>query len=223
MGTLTPEVARGSLSDVAYERILEWIMDGTLGAGDPIPLAKVATSFKISQTPLRESLARLEGQGLVVRLPMRGFKVAERLSPEDLAALMAARMVLEPAIAARAATHATPEGIDQLRQVCKATANVEVGLRYEGYRAYLELSARFHDLVAELSGNRFLRDAANALPTHVQRFRLFGEEGVNDREVALVEHLEVLDAIASHDAVAAKQAMRRHISAVGERSSPRVK
>lgn len=223
MGTLTPEVARGSLSDVAYERMLEWIMDGTLGAGDPIPLAKVATTFKISQTPLRESLARLEGQGLVVRLPMRGFKVAEPLSPEDLAALMTARMILEPAIAARAATHATTEGIEQLRQVWEASANVEVGVRYEGYRAYLEQSANFHDLIAKLSGNRFLRDAANALPTHVQRFRLFGEEGVNDREVALVEHLEVLDAIASHDALAAQHAMRRHISAVGERSSPRVK
>lgn len=213
--------ARGSLADVAYQRMLEWIMDGSLGPGDSIPLAKIADELRISPTPLRESLARLEGQGLVIRLPMRGFKVAEPLSSSDLADLMAARTIIEPAIAARAASRSTPEAVAELRNVWHSSASVKIGPGFESYRSYLEQSAKFHDMIAELSDNRFLRDASNSLPTHVQRFRLFGDEGVNDRDVALAEHLEILNAIADRDEVRAESAMRDHISAVSIRSSLR--
>lgn len=208
----------GSLADVAYERMLAWIMDGTLEPGMPLRLASLATSLGISQTPLRESLARLEGQGLVIRLPMRGFSVAEPLSAEDLDRLMEARFVLEPAIAGRAAARALPSQIAELQEVLSRSAAVELGPRFDDYRAYLDFSAEFHDLIGVASGNRFLHQAVDSLPIHIQRFRLFGEEGVNDRDVAVAEHQEILDAIADHDAERATEAMRRHISGVHARS-----
>lgn len=209
----------GSLADVAYERMLAWIMDGTLQPGMPLRLASLATALGISQTPLRESLARLEGQGLVIRLPMRGFNVAEPLSPEELDELMDARLVLEPAIAGRAASRATTDQIEQLTEVLDRSAAVDLGPRFDDYRAYLDLSAEFHDLIGTTSGNRFLRRAVDSLPIHIQRFRLFGEEGVNDRDVAIAEHREILDAISCHDVERAARAMREHIGAVRARSA----
>lgn len=217
-GTVDETSARGSLADVAYERLLAWIMDGTLCAGESIPLGKVAEQLRISQTPLRESLARLEGQGLVVRLPMRGFRVAQPLSPAEVDDLMEARDILEPEIAARAAMEADQADVAGLRAALQRSAEVEVGPRFEDYRDYLDWSARFHELVAQMAGNRFLCEAVSSLPTHLQRFRLFGEGGVDDRDVSLAEHQVIVDAIADGDAAAARDAMRRHIEAVRRRS-----
>lgn len=208
----------GSLADVAYRRLLTWIMDGTLGPAEPLPLAQIAAALGISQTPLRESLARLEGQGLVVRLPMRGFRVAEPLSKQDVDALMDARLILEPAIAHRAAKLARPEQVAALREALERSQAVELGPGFEGYRDYLDLSAEFHDMLGQMAGNRFLRQALDSLPVHVQRFRLFGQEGVTDRDVALSEHQAVFDAVVRRDPEAASRAMRRHIRGVRGRS-----
>ncbi len=218
MSSTKHKVSRGSLADVAFERLLELIMEGTLAAGEPLKLAQLADSLGISQTPIRESLARLEGQGLVVREPMRGFAVAEPLTVEDYDMLMAARMTLEPEIAADAALHRSEEAAQAMIENVEKSQTIEIGITFDGYRGYLELSAQFHDLISESCRNRFLRDALAFLPVHVQRFRLFGSGGVTDREVSLQEHRRVLEAILAKDDVAARLAMTDHVRGVHTRS-----
>jgi DNA-binding GntR family transcriptional regulator len=208
-----------SLVDSAYELLLRSIMDGSLAPGESIPLAQVAREFGTSVTPLRESLARLEGQGLVVRLPMRGFKVAAPLGNEESRLLAEARKVLEPQLAAQAARLITPAESVQLSRIWEDSMRTPVKSGFEGYREYLELSAEFHDRIAEFARNRFLRDALRALPVHLQRFRLFRTGTVNDRDVALNEHRAVLDAVMAHDPEGAARAMSAHIDGVSRRSS----
>ena len=58
---------RASRADIAYADLLQRIMDGRLRSGESLPLAQLARSLGVSQTPIRESLAKLEGQGLVAR------------------------------------------------------------------------------------------------------------------------------------------------------------
>jgi DNA-binding GntR family transcriptional regulator len=212
-----PEVH--SLVDTAYEFLLRSIMDGSLSPGEPIPLAQVARECGTSVTPLRESLARLEGQGLVIRLPMRGFKVAAPLGNDEFGLLAEARNVLEPQLAARAARLITPAEGQQLVRAWENSEKTPVGTGFEGYREYLELSAEFHDRIAEYARNRFLRDALRALPVHLQRFRLFRTGTVNDRDVALTEHRAILDAILAHDAAGAAREMSAHIDGVSRRSA----
>lgn len=212
------KVSRGSLADVAFERLLEQIMAGALPAGAPLKLAQLADSLGISQTPLRESLARLEGQGLVVRHPMRGFAVAQPLTAEEHDMLMVARMALEPEIAADAAVHRADEVIAELRANVEASAVIEIGPSFDGYRGYLDLSAQFHELVSEACRNRFLRDALAFLPIHVQRFRLFGQEGVTDRDVSIREHRAIADAVIAGDQEGARRAMADHVAGVATRS-----
>lgn len=213
-----PRVARGSLADVAFDSLLELIMEGTLAPGEPLKLAQLAETLGISQTPIRESLARLEAQGLVVREPMRGFAVAEQLTVEQYDMLMAARLILEPEIAADAAEHRSEEIAEALVRNVAASQSLEIGTTFEGYRGYLELSAQFHDLISEACRNRFLCDALAFLPVHVQRFRLFGSGGVTDRDVSLAEHRRVLEAIVAKDPVAAREAMVHHVKGVHSRS-----
>lgn len=210
---------RQSRADESYARLLGWILDGTLEPGSALPLAELAAELRMSLTPLRESLARLEGEGLVVRLPMRGFRVAEPLSGGDLRLLIEARMVLEPAIARRAARVADASTIARLTDVWRRGAEAPAGRQFEDYQDYLELSALFHETIAEIADNRFLKAAIGTLPVHVQRFRLFGPDGVDDRDIAVAEHRAILEAITARDETRAALAMSLHVERVGGRSS----
>lgn len=209
-------MSRVPLTDSVHDRILELIMDGTLAPGAPLRVVPLAEQLGVSQTPVREALGRLAGSSLIERAPMRGYTVAPLLDAEETAALMRARVVLECEIAVEALRDETLP--DRLTENIARTRSVTVGATYEEYREYLDLSAQFHALIADASGNRFLSDALDALPVHVQRFRLFGPDGVDDVQESVDEHQAIRDALASGEPDAARRAMERHVRGVAERS-----
>lgn len=209
-------VARVPLTDAVHDRILELIMDGTLAPGEPLRVQALASRLGVSQTPVRESLGRLAGSQLVVRAPMRGYAVAPLLTEQEVVDLMETRLLLESEMAAQAVG---ADGLDDaLRENLERSRRVEVGATYEHYREYLELSAEFHTLIAEACRNRFLRAAFDSLPIHVQRFRLFGADGVDDVDESLAEHDAVRAALASGDPAEARRAVEAHIRGVEARS-----
>ena len=69
-----------SLVDFAYERILEAIVDQELAPGSRINLNSLSEEFEISNTPIREALARLTASGLVQQFSNRGFVVSPIIS-----------------------------------------------------------------------------------------------------------------------------------------------
>src|SRR5579884_1517470 len=57
-------LTRVCLSDVAYARLRDWILDGTLAPGEPLRDEALAEALGMSRTPIREALRRLEEEGL---------------------------------------------------------------------------------------------------------------------------------------------------------------
>lgn len=209
-------LARVPLTDAVHDRILELIMDGTLAPGAPLRVQALAARLGVSQTPVRESLGRLAGSELVVRAPMRGYTVAPLLTDQEVLDLMQTRLLLESEMAAQASS---AEWLDEaLADNLERSRAVEVGATFEHYREYLELSAEFHALIARASGNRFLRVALDALPVHVQRFRLFGADGVDDVDESLAEHDAIRLALQEGDEQRIRAAVETHIRGVGTRS-----
>ncbi len=61
-----------TLSDRVFEAVREQILKGRLRNGEPIRQDALATALGISKIPLREALARLEQEGLLINHPNRG-------------------------------------------------------------------------------------------------------------------------------------------------------
>ena len=213
-GLITPRL----VADDVYTQLMSLIIDGHVGPEQPLSIDALAREFGVSSSPVREALARLESTGLVRRYALRGYRVAPELTAAELAELMDARIVLEPAAAAAASRAPSPEFVAELRLAVDALSHAPRGGQFDDFRDYFEADRRFHRSIFENADNRFLELAYGALGGQVQRFRLFSGRGVTDAEQTIAEHTRVLEAIAAGDEVLAAEAMRDHLVGVRSRS-----
>lgn len=202
---------REVLADRVYQLILGHLMDGGLRAGSSVSIDGMARDLEVSATPVREAMARLEATGLVSRTALRGYRVAPLLTPDELLQLMHARCVIEVENASLACEQATDELCRALAQAIDDMKTAPHGSSFEDYRAYWAGDERFHLLIAEHAGNRFLLAAYNALGGQLQRYRYFSGVGVTDADSAIAEHTAILEAFVKRDKKLAAKQMNIHL------------
>lgn len=203
------------LGDEIYAAIFERIMALEVAPGERISVDAVARQLGVSQTPIREALARLESEGLVRKTPLVGYSAAPRLSAHELADLYEMRLQLEP-LAARKCAELMPDAV--IQQLVVLGADMAELAQREGLGAYAQfaqLDMAFHDQIAVSAGNGLIAEALGRLHSHVHLFRRLVEpqapSAAND------EHHRLIAAIAARDGDAAEAAMRAHIEASRQR------
>lgn len=210
---------REPVADRMYNVLLQQFLDGRRIAGEPLNIGALARELEVSQTPLREALARLEHTGLVRREALKGYRVADALSDREVAKLMEARAVIEPELTMQAGLRTTPEFLDELRAtVDELDATVpRADDDSDGFRRYWTSDDAFHKLIAAQSDNPFLEHALQSLDGQMQRFRLFTKRGRTGAGNAAREHRLILDALQARDAEGAAALMRGHIQGAKRR------
>lgn len=97
-----------TLSEQIFTLVRDRIISGRLQSDTPIRQDALAAELGVSKIPLREALARLEQEGLLLSQANRGFFVRP-LSAEEAEEVFALRLKLEPDAVAEASKVATPE------------------------------------------------------------------------------------------------------------------
>ena len=200
---------RGRMADEVYDTLLGQLMSLRIEPGSRVTIDALARELRVSQTPIRDALNRMEADGLVVRVPHAGYRIPPQITRERFEDMVEIRLLLEPAAARHAAERATTDQVGGMRQMLDDMARLVQGDRHVAYGAFGLRDAAFHDLVADSAGNQVVREALARLHTHVHLFRLLYDAEVTF--LAMNEHEEVLGAIAARDPDAAAYAMRRHI------------
>jgi GntR family transcriptional repressor for pyruvate dehydrogenase complex len=119
--------------------------------------------------------------------------------------------MLEPPLAARAATHASPEEISEMEEILQRQ---EVNLS-RGENTIAE-DAEFHYSIALASGNSVVLKVLDILMDLLRETRERSLQVEGRPKKSLVGHRRILAAIKRQDAESAKAAMRRHIEDVEE-------
>lgn len=216
---IEPSTAKQPIADQMYGILLQQFMSGERTPGQSLNIGALTRELNVSQTPLREALARLEHTGLVQREALRGYRVAPMMTRDEVEQLMEARLLLEPRLAQAAAGRLTDEFVSALRSSVEefessaAAADIET----EGFNSYWSSDDRFHMLIAAQSGNRFLEMAYVALGGQIQRFRLFSKFGQTGAKGAAPEHRQIFETIIAGDGARAAEMMRTHITGATER------
>lgn len=202
---------RVPLADSVYATLFEELISGRRAPGETLNIATLGDELKVSQTPIREALARLENTGLVHRYALRGYEVTPLLNAQQIGELTEARLLLEPSFAAIAAGKTTPEFLEKLRHTI---AEMESGQPDRGeytLSGALTSDESFHLLISVQTENPYLERAYKSLRSHVQRFRLFSGTATEHAQAAAKEHHAIYDALAAGDGDSAAAEMRTHL------------
>lgn len=201
---------RRALTDDVYEAIKALLMDQVIPAGERVSIDGLARDLGVSPTPVREALTRLESEGLAKKEALKGYRSAPLLTAEEFDDLYQFRLLVEPWAARTAAERMDDEGRALVEREM-ATVNVPSGTTYEGYKWLTAHDARFHALIAQLSGSRQVQQALERTHCHLHIFRLHFERTTGTETLA--EHTRIAEALLAGDGEAAEAAMRAHLDA----------
>ncbi len=192
-------------SDWAYDMLHEAIREGTLEPGQRVMEAELTAWLRISRTPVREALRRLQAEGLLEVSPGGGLAVA-LYDLRAISEFYAMRESLEGTAAALAAQHAD----DTERRILSATLEA-MGALPDDPRAQARENEVLHEQIHRAAHNRFLLKGLRSLLNFVPLLGRTSYHAPGRAAIAHREHAAIVTAILARDAAGAEEAARLHI------------
>ncbi len=195
------------LGDRVYATLREYLRAGRIPTGQPLQEAALAEQLGVSRPPVREALARLASDGLVVA-EGRSFTVPA-LNVSDIEDIYALRFLLEPeALRLVAASRPERKALAPLRAAMEAMAAAhEAG---DG-AAFMDANYRYRDAWTALVPNKRLVRAIRLYADHVRYLRAFTLDNASVRAIVLKGLKQLTTALNAGDGAAAAKAMRAHL------------
>jgi DNA-binding GntR family transcriptional regulator len=178
-----------TLPDTIYDSVRGRILSGELAPGRPVRQDALAGSLGVSKIPVREALARLQSDGLILCHPRRGFEVPP-LTAEEAEEIFDLRLQIEPAAAALGCRQAD-DGDRQMAYTAMATLDAAVR---EGSEGVSDRNRDFHLSLVRPSGRPLTTSLVERLHAMAERYvrAHLAPEGRAQR--ARREHAELLEA-----------------------------
>ena len=217
-------VPRTRLYQKVVKQVQDIIRDGLLRPGDKLPPEReLAEMLQVSRGSLREAIVTLEslglveprhGHGTVVR-DLSATPLVNQLSAmlvkkrELVSELLEFRLMIEPTLAARAATNATDEDIARLEEILsRQKAKVDRG------EPAIEEDSKFHYLIARAARNSVVLKVLDVFMDYLRESRELSLQVAGRAQKSLNSHRRIVKAIAQRNPAAAEAAMRKHITAI---------
>lgn len=208
-----------SLADTTSEQIIKYIIHNKLKEGAQLPNETALSSLMgVGRSTLREAVRSLVSRNILTVQQGSGIYVCRNTGVSDdplgftfienkeklVSDLLEFRMILEPRIAALAASKATPEHTKELLQLAN-----EVEKCYEAGESHSEADALFHAKIAEISENIIMPQLEPLIMHAIDMFIDITHSSL--KEETLKTHMAIVNAIQKNDPLAAQDAMTLHL------------
>lgn len=180
----------------SYEIIRDKILNGEIPGGTKIVEEKLATELGVSRTPIRESIRRLEHEGLIVK--KRVVKPTEK----DLRNMFNVRILLEGYSAKCAASYLHENDLKALWEC------VEIG-RTGTFEEIMKANERFHEIIVHASNNPVMIDIIDRMQSIIYLFRR--TVVFYNRPFLIDEHEKIYEAIKAREGQTAELLMQQHL------------
>ena len=221
-------VRTARLYEQIVQQIEESVLKGALKPGDQLPAEReLAEHFGVSRTAVREAVKALREKGLVEAYSGRGTFITNgrsqvirqsldlmtRIGPDGSTRLAEVRAILEPEIAALAASRAEEQHLATMREAV-AVMDRSIG----DADAFIEADLDFHLSLAEAAANPVILSLIDSIVglLREQRLRIFNVDRGPQR--GQFHHKRILEAVEQRDADQARAAMRDHLKQIREDS-----
>jgi DNA-binding GntR family transcriptional regulator len=196
-----------SLSETAYNRLREEILLGNLMPGAVVSERELASRYDMSKTPIREAVTQVCREGLMQRLPGRGYMVSP-ITIKEIQDLYDMRLILELATLENMIRKSPKEYLEKLKQISKIKY---IHGQPNSHIVFLEANRDFHLTLAEATGNRRLFQTLEVILIEMDRLFHLGLRLRDFSTEMQREHEELVAAIEKGDEKAAKESMTNQI------------
>jgi DNA-binding GntR family transcriptional regulator len=193
------------LRDSIYQAIRRAILTCEFEPGQELREQVLAERYRVSRSPVRDALLRLELENLVTVLPRQGYLV-NAISIPNVEAMFDLRLLVTSACAARAARadDIAVQTLDRFR------SDPHVG---DDEESFLEYNRAFHFAIADICGNARLAAVEYDLAEQAYRLIRLSLRHLRNSSMplAIKEHNAIIDAIQAHDAETASRLASQHV------------
>ena len=189
-------MAGKNLIDDIYQNLRERILTEAIHPGQKISEPALAAEYKCSRTPIRETLKRLEDDGLVIIKPKSGTYVKNE-TPRDFVELMQLRSSLERLAFKLAIENISAKEISRLKKMVEELDRLAAEEPIDMMR-FAQIHYNFHFSIVELSGNALLMryfDRLNLRSSHMF-YQLMDKSRADDTQK---EHREIINLLEKRD------------------------
>lgn len=219
------QIVRRKLSDEVFDRLERMITSGELKPGDEMPSERVLMErFGVGRPAIREAMQSLAGMGLVnishgerakvLKLTAKSIfqqvdltaKIMLSQSADSLENLKSARIFFERGMAREAAQRASEADIAELKRIIErqreSLGNAE---------DFISADMQFHTRIAQISGNPIFGAVSEAMLAWLREYHTEMLIWTGKEKFTLVEHEEIVERLAAHDADGAESAVLKHL------------
>jgi Transcriptional regulators len=195
------------LREVVFDTLRSAITSGLLQPGERIMENQLAEQLRVSRTPVREAIRKLEQEGFVVMAPRRGTYVAD-ISIRDINEVFEIRSALEVLAAGLAAERISEDDLENLERTL-----VEIGEYMDKGDTANTVAAdvRFHDILYGATGNKTLASIISNLREKLMVFRTISYGYPGRAKRSLEEHRRLVEALGRRNPTMAQQLARKHV------------
>ncbi len=201
-------IVQQTLGEQVHTRLMSALIGGDYVAGDRLVMDRLAETFGVSRTPVRDALARLEQDGLVVPAS-RGYEV-RAVTEADIDAIYQARIAVE-GHSARLVADLGGDALVGPQRAVEATRGTDMADPVAAFWANRDV----HRAIVAATGNQVLARCFDAVWNSSVSAFAFGQihrTASTGSDVAS-QHSELLDVLASGDPDQAQVAMVDHLVA----------
>jgi DNA-binding GntR family transcriptional regulator len=202
------------LSELAYQRIKEFIVTLKLRPGDQVDEEWIAKVLSIGRTPIREALFRLNAENLVEMVHGRGFFVQD-ITLRNLKDLFETMLIMERSAVALAAKRIKKDQIEDLQRI---NSDLRQAWLEKNFLQVTLLNSRFHRFIYQATDNSFLFSYLDNLQNQSQRlaYMCFSKDMTSydmqsHAELSIKDHQALIQLLEQGNDVEAANVISGHI------------
>jgi len=209
---MRPIANRKTTKELVYDQLKKNILNGTIGQEEILTETNLADTLQTSRTPVREAIADLLNEGLLVHIPRKGFQV-RKIDRHELDQILYLRLSIEMKGVSILTEAITEAEIETLRQFI---TKQEAAIRENDRIKYIELDQAFHRKMLQFAKQNFLEQIFEEL---YNLTLLIGHAAITKEgrmEEVIKEHKSIVQALEEKKSDQATKFLKEHLNITGE-------
>ncbi len=210
---MKPIAQAPSLTEQAYQVLVDQICDGSLPSGSHLVQEQIAKRLGVSRQPIQQVMGLLKADGLIEDAPGRGMLVVA-LDATLITSRYQIRGAMDGLAAHLAATRARSSAKvkDQIAQVGRAIVKAGVAaIDAKSIKRMVAYDVEFHNFLYECSGNSLIGATCEPHWLHLRRVMSEVLQKAALPEDIWQQHEDILNAVLEGDARRAKSLAIKHV------------